>query len=138
MDKAYHNINKLGTVIELESTIVPCDITPHHNYKSTETRFTKQLPPHPQVHRVDIVGRIFGGTMRDRGSKIEDKIQKEKESGKKEKDFVFDFGVKNNKKEKENVNPTEKKCTKWKRKTTENIEKLTTSLKAPQKSTKLN
>ena len=42
MDKAYHNINKLGTVKELESTIDPCDTTPHHNFKSTETRYSKQ------------------------------------------------------------------------------------------------
>ena len=46
--------------------------------------------------------------------------------------------MENEKKEKEKVNPTEKKCTKLKRKNTENIEKLTTSQKAPQKSTKLN
>ena len=42
-----------------------------------------------------------------------------------------------NRKEKENVNPTEKKCTKLKKETTETIEKLTTSQKAPQKSTNL-
>ena len=37
MDKAYNNINKLGIVTELDSTILPCDTTPQHN--STETRY---------------------------------------------------------------------------------------------------
>ena len=42
--------------------------------KSTETRYMEQLPPRPQVHNVDIVGRIFGGTMRDK-TKKEKKIE---------------------------------------------------------------
>ena len=78
--------------------------------------------------------------MRDKikkGKKIEE-IEKIGEKKKKEKVYNnFDFGVKN-RKEKENVNPTEReKCTKLKKETTETIEKLPTSQKAPQKSTNL-
>ena len=112
MDKAYHNINKLGTIIEIKSTSDPCDITPHQNSESTETRYKNQLPPHPEVHRVDIVGRIFGGTIRDRRSKIKDRNQ-EKDSI----NFVFNFGLKSELKE--NENPTEENCTELKIKPTE-------------------
>ena len=72
---------------------------------------------------MDIVGRIFGGTIRDRRSKIKDRNQ--------EKDninFVFNFGLKSELKE--NENPTEENCTELKIKPTEKAKKH------PKKSTK--
>ena len=93
MDNAYKNINELGTVMEYKSTPDPYDTTPHHNFESTETNYKNLLPPPPEVHRVDIVGRLFGGTMRDKRSIVENRNQEDKDSN-----FNFNFGVKNEEK----------------------------------------
>ena len=150
MDKTYNNINRLGIIKEIKSTIFPCDTTPQSIIKETGRKgasswvdaggegghqmdqdaggdvYDKPAETRPDnLHNVDVVGRIFGGTLRDQKEKRRaEKDVKIEKLGVVKSNFKVGaknkFGIKK-KEEKENTNPTEKN------------EKLPTSQKAPPK-----
>ena len=90
MDKTYNNIVRLGTIKEIKSAIFQCDTTPETIYNETEGKgasswvdaggegghqmdqdaggddYEKSAETRPSIHNVDVIGRIFGGTVRDR------------------------------------------------------------------------
>ena len=66
MDRVYWNIRRLGDFIE-EISSASCNTIPHNSQKGTNHE--NMLPPpdkETDENKVDIVGRLFGGTVRDR------------------------------------------------------------------------
>ena len=67
MDKVYWSILKLGDFVE-EPTTEYCDTTPQDYQK--ERKCEIMIPPPINENKVDIVGRLFGGTVRTKMTKI--------------------------------------------------------------------
>ena len=89
MDKTYHNINRLGIIKEINSTIFPCDTTPQTINRETGRKGASSwvdaggegghqmdqdaggdvYDKPDNLHNVDVVGWTFGGTLRDQKEK---------------------------------------------------------------------
>ena len=78
MDRVYWNIIKLGDFVE-ETSPESCNTTPYDSQK--ETNCENLLPPPDKEieNKVDIVGRLFGGTVKSRKLDKNEKVKKNEE-----------------------------------------------------------
>ena len=75
MDKVYWSILKLGDFVE-EPTTEYCDTTPQDYQKENKCKIL--IPPLSSENKVDTVGRLFGGTVRTKILKLDDKVTVER------------------------------------------------------------
>ena len=80
MDRVYWNILKLGDFAE-ETSTENCDTTPQDYQKERKCKNLLPPPINEMENKVDIVGRLFGGTVKTRKMNnltLDDRVMVEK------------------------------------------------------------